>query len=93
MRVAVLKLDLYLPGINSLKEKRKLLQSLMDKIDNDFNVAISEVENQDLWQRSVVAAVSVSNESSQLESMFAAITNRVDKTHGIELIEREVRFY
>lgn len=93
MRVAVLKMDLYFPGINSLKGKRKLLQSLMDKIDNDFNVAISEVEKQDLWQRSVVAAVSVSNESSQLEKIFASITNRVDETHGVELINREIRYY
>ncbi len=93
MRVAVLRMDLYLPGINSLKEKRRLLQSLIDKIDNDFNVSISEVDNQDLWQRSVVAVASVSSELSQLEQIFASIINRVDDTHGIELIEQNIDYY
>jgi len=86
-------MDLYLPGINSLKEKRRLLQSLIDKIDNDFNVSISEVDNQDLWQRSVVAVASVSSELSQLEQIFASIINRVDDTHGIELIEQNIDYY
>ncbi len=93
MRVAVLRMDLYLPGINSLKEKRRLLQSLIDRIDNDFNVSISEVDNQDLWQRSVVAVASVSSELSQLEQICSSIINRVDDTHGIELIEQNIDYY
>ncbi len=93
MKVAVLKMDIYLPGINSLKEKRRLLQSLIDRIDNDFNVAVAEVENQDLWQRSVLAVASVSGDSNYLEQMLSSIINVVDDTHGVELIEEEMNFY
>lgn len=51
MVVGVLLVELYFPGANSLKSKRRELRSIRDRIRSNFNVSVSEVDNQDLWQR------------------------------------------
>ena len=63
MIVGLLHLDLHLPGVRSLKGKRHILRSLEARLRNRFNVAIAEVEHQDLWQRARLAIVSVNDRS------------------------------
>ncbi len=51
MVVGVLKVDVFLAGSGSLKTKRRELRSIKDRIRSKFNVSVSEIDNQDLWQR------------------------------------------
>lgn len=93
MTVMGLKLHLYLPGVTSLKEKRRLIKSLLDKIKNKYNVAAAEVQGQDMWQRSVIGVVSVSNDRKSIEKRFTSIIALVDKKSGIELMKSEKVYY
>lgn len=93
MIVIGLRLELYLPGVNSLKEKRRLIKSLIDKIKNKFNVSISEIDDQDIWQRSVIGIVSVSNTRKPIERTFTSIIELVDQKSGIELMKTEKSYY
>lgn len=93
MTVMGLKLHLYLPGVTSLKEKRRLVKSLLDKIKNKYNVAVAEVQGQDLWQRSVIGVVTVSNCRNPIEKRFISIITLVDKKSGIELMKSEKIYY
>ncbi len=56
MFVGVLRLTLHLPEPGSLKSKRHLLRSAIDRVKARFNVSISEVGANDLWQKSVVGS-------------------------------------
>ena len=47
----MLKVDVFLAGSGSLKAKRRELRSIRDRIRSKFNVSVSEIDNQDLWQR------------------------------------------
>ena len=67
MVVALLSVELFLPGAQSLKDKRMVLRRLKDRLAK-FNVAIAEVEHQDLWQRSRLAVVSVNTDHGHLEA-------------------------
>ena len=58
--IGVLTLELRLENSHSLKDKRHVVQSLKDRLRNKFNVAVAEIDYQDLWQRAAVAAVTVS---------------------------------
>ena len=60
MVIGVCSLEFHLPGCRSLKEKRAFLNRLKGRLRARFNVAVAEVEHQDLWQRSGVAVASVS---------------------------------
>jgi uncharacterized protein YlxP (DUF503 family) len=60
--IGVLTLELRLEHSHSLKEKRHVLESLKDRLRHKFNVAVAEIDYHDLWQRSVVAAVTDSRD-------------------------------
>lgn len=54
MRIGMLKVTLLIPGSHSLKEKRRPLKGLMEKVRHRFKVSVAEVDAQDLHQRAVV---------------------------------------
>lgn len=58
--VGVLTLELKLPGARSLKDKRHWVRGLKDRLRSGFNLAVAEIDDHNLLNRSVVAAVTVS---------------------------------
>ena len=87
MVIALLTLDLHFPGARSLKDKRQALRSLETRIRNKFNVAIAEVEHQDLWQRSRLAVVTVNTDHGHLDSTLSAVTSEAASARDIELLD------
>jgi uncharacterized protein YlxP (DUF503 family) len=65
--VALLLVHLHFPEAGSLKAKRKDLQSVKAQLHGRMGVAVAEVDHQDLWQRSTLAAALTSGSLSQLE--------------------------
>ncbi len=90
MIVGLLTLDLHIPEANSLKSKRRVIKSLIEKIKNKFNVSISEVDMQNLWQRSVIGIAYVSNETVMINRVFEKIRTQVNNTHSVELINSDM---
>jgi len=86
MIVGLLTLDLHISEANSLKEKRFVLKSLIDRIKNKFNVSVAEVDANDLWQRAVIGIACVSNETVMINKVFEQIKNLVLGVHSVELI-------
>jgi uncharacterized protein YlxP (DUF503 family) len=72
-------LELFMGEANSLKDKRRILKSMLEKIRSRFNVSIAEVEQQDLWQRSTVAFVCVSNERAHADQMLSAVVRFMEQ--------------
>jgi uncharacterized protein len=68
--IGLLTLDLHLPHAHSLKEKRQLLLRLKDRLRNRFNVAVSELDHQDLWQRSAIGVTSISSNETNLRQVL-----------------------
>jgi uncharacterized protein YlxP (DUF503 family) len=86
MIVGLLTLDLHIHESHSLKEKRFVIKSLIDRIKNKFNVSVAEVDGHDLWQRSVIGIACVSNETAMINKVFEQIKNFVFGNHAVELI-------
>jgi len=63
--VGVLILELRLDDAHSLKDKRHYVKSLKDRLRSKFNVAVAEIDHQDLWQRGTVAVVTVSDDRAR----------------------------
>ncbi len=87
MIVGLLTLELHLPESNSLKSKRSIIKSLKDRIKNKFNVSIAEVDANDLWQRSVLGAACVANDTKVINQTLDSIRNMVLNTPSVELID------
>ncbi|MCK5505284.1 MAG: DUF503 domain-containing protein [Thermodesulfovibrionia bacterium] len=90
MIVGLLTLDLHIPGANSLKSKRLVIRSLIDRIKNKFNVSIAEVDANDLWQRSVIGIAYVANGTVIINKVFEKIRSVVLNTHSVELIDSTI---
>ena len=86
MIIGLLTLDLHIPEANSLKSKRMVVKSLIDRIKNKFNVSVAEVDANDLWQRSVIGIALVANETQIINKVFEKIKTVVSNTHSVELI-------
>ena len=71
--VGVLTLELRLENSHSLKEKRHVVESLKARLRHKFNVAVAEIEYQDLWQRAAVAAVPVSPDRAHAERVLQSV--------------------
>ena len=67
MPIAYCTLELYLPYSQSLKDKRMILRKAQDRLRARSNFSIAEVAYQDLWQRAMLAAVTVSSDNAVLE--------------------------
>ncbi|HYR41865.1 MAG TPA: DUF503 domain-containing protein [Terriglobia bacterium] len=68
--IALLTLDIHIPHAHSLKDKRMILRSLKDRLRSKFNVSVSEVDHQDLWQRSQVSVVTVGSDEQFLHKVL-----------------------
>ncbi len=92
MVVGACTLEFHLPACHSLKEKRMFLSRLKGRVGSRFNVAVAEVEHHDLWQRSVVAVVSVSNRRAHLDALFEKVVREVERSVDGELLRYEVEY-
>lgn len=93
MVVAVKTFDIHIPGCRSLKEKRFVIRSLKDRIRTKFNVAVAEVENQDLWQRATIAVASVNEHKGYLDGLLQKVSEVVASERRIVILSEEVEFW
>lgn len=75
MIVGVLKVQLHMHGIASLKQKRSIVKSIIGRLKARFNISIAEVDHQDKKTSAVVAIAVVSNETGFVDSQFESIIN------------------
>jgi uncharacterized protein YlxP (DUF503 family) len=70
--VGVTSWELHLPASQSLKDKRRIVKSLKDRLHQKFGVSAAEVDHQDLWQRALIAAAVVSGDARHAEEVLAS---------------------
>lgn len=90
MVVGICKLDLRIPENHSLKGKRHVLRKLIDQVRHRFNVGISEVGDNDLWQRARIGICTVGNDRMHINSSLDKVVDFIEKMHFIEVIGTEM---
>jgi uncharacterized protein YlxP (DUF503 family) len=90
MTVGILKIVLFIPGSNSLKEKRMILHSLKARLRNNFNIAVTQIEDEDKWQKTTLAVVGVGKDRNQVNSTMSTVINFIERFHNINLIDYEM---
>ena len=92
MPVGLLTLELHIAEAQSLKDKRQVIRSLKDRLRNHFNVAVAELDFEDVWQRSVVGVVTLSNEEHHVEEALQKVLAEADRILGPVLVAHAVDF-
>ena len=90
--IGVLTLELRFDYAHSLKKKRHVVQSLKDRLRHKFNVAVAEIDYQDLWQRSAIAVVTVSSDRENAEKVLAGVEEEATAMLGGALIVANVEW-
>ena len=93
MVIGYLELDMHFPHSRSLKDKRRELASLKDRIWQRHNVALAELEFQDTWQRAKVGVVALSSQQTLVEQVLAKIRDDVLGHLNGELLSADIRYY
>jgi len=75
--VGLLTLEIYIPGVSSLKEKRGIVKPLLARIRNDFNVSVAEVEDQDQLGHTVISVAAVSPSSDYVHGLLERVAQCV----------------
>ena len=90
MHLGVCRIMLHLPDSASLKDKRQVSRSLTARIRNIFNVAVAEVEDQELWQRLTLAICCVGTDPSHANEMVSKVVAFVEESRrDLELLDYE----
>jgi len=87
MVIGVCKINLLIEGAFSLKEKRRILKSLIDRLKSRFNASIAEVDLNDKWQASVLGIACVSNEGNHVDSTLSSIIEFVENDGRVTITE------
>lgn len=93
MHIGVCKIKLYLPESRSLKEKRRVLKSLIARLKNKFNISVAEVDALDIHQSAVIGAVSVANEAKFVNQILSQCVKFIESNSSVVLIDYETDFF
>lgn len=89
MRILVMRITLRASWVHSLKEKRMVIKSIMQRLKNKFNISVSEVDEQDIHQTLVIGIAVVCGSSAQVDSTMENIISFVESNTDAEIINIE----
>ncbi|MCR4406460.1 MAG: DUF503 domain-containing protein [Anaerolineae bacterium] len=78
MIIGLCTIELHLPGNGSLKDKRRVLKSIIARVHREFNVSIAEVDHQDVWQSAVLGVVCVSNGNNYVHGLLTKVVEWIE---------------
>ena len=90
MNISLLTIELRISSSHSLKDKRRVIQSLMSKLKRIYNIAVAEIENQDLWQRADIGIVSINTSGSELNKTLNNIVDYISNYGFTEIINYRI---
>ena len=93
MRVAIAVIDLHIPSVGSLKAKRQVVKSLVQRLRQRFNLSVTEVGSQDLWQRSELGLAIVCHNGAGADSILQKIYAYLEEDTKLEMISAKVEIY
>lgn len=90
MVVGMMKIILHVHDNRSLKGKRKIVRSMVDKVKHKFNVSIAEVGSNDKWQRIELGVSAVGNDRRHIDSSLNNILSYMEGLYLAEIVDSSV---
>ena len=78
--------DLSLPECRSLKDKRRVVKSLKDRIRGRFNVSVAETAHQDVWTRAQLSVALVTTDSASPDSVISKLDRFIESEHRVVIL-------
>jgi len=91
--VGTLKISLYIHNQQSLKEKRKVVKSIVTKVRNKFNASIGEIGSNDKWQLVELGISTSANDRRFVNSTLDTILSYIDSLYLGEIIDSRLEIF
>jgi hypothetical protein len=91
MKIGCCSLRFHLHGNHSLKDKRRILRSIKDRLKNNFNISIAEIGDQDVWQNLHLGIAAVSSDGRYLEGLLRQVVESIDNMHLAEMTDCQMQ--
>jgi uncharacterized protein YlxP (DUF503 family) len=89
---AIIELDI--PASASLKDKRRVMKSVVARLRRDYNVSVAEIDAMDQWQRAVIGIVTVSNDARYAHGLLEkAVANLAEWRLDCDLASYQVEIF
>ena len=92
MVLGLLRIEYRLHGNESLKDKRRIANSLKQKVRNTFNVSIAEVGSENEMGRLALVIASVSNDAKHLESRLTKCLSMMEAVCHEEMVYSDIEY-
>lgn len=95
MTISFLTIELRIEAAHSLKDKRQVVRSIKDRLRASFNVAVAELDANDLWQRATIGVVSVSDSRDYLAGLMSNVEReamKIANNNGAEVTDTFVEY-
>jgi uncharacterized protein YlxP (DUF503 family) len=93
MVVGSLKVEFHLSDNRSLKGKRKVVRSMVDKVKSRFNVSVAEVGSNDSWQKIELGISAVGNDRRHIDSSLNHILTFLDSLYLAQIVHTEMEIF
>jgi uncharacterized protein YlxP (DUF503 family) len=90
MTVGSCKIELRIPDSGSLKDKRRVVKSIKDRVQARFNVGIAEVDRLDDWQRATLGVAAVSNDGRLVDETLSKVVNWIEANGEVLVVDYEI---
>ena len=90
MIIVAAMITLVIPENDSLKGKRRVIESLIERVRHKFEAAVAEVGDNDLWQKAKIGVALVGNDAHLLEARLQQIMKFIENQHQAEIIDSQV---
>lgn len=86
MKIGLLQVELKIPGAMSLKDKRRVVRSIKDRLHREHLVSVAEVGALEVWNLAIIGIALVSADGPYVHSVLDAIVRKLE-THSEAVVE------
>lgn len=90
MVVGTIQLEIFIPGSNSLKAKRRVVKSLTQRLRGKFNISVAEIDANDLWQRATLAIALANGNRTLAREILAKVLDTVERDGNLQVLDYQI---
>jgi uncharacterized protein YlxP (DUF503 family) len=91
--IGFVECECFIYNAQSLKEKRAVLQRIISRLKQKFNVSVSEIDHQDVWQRTTLGIVAITSSKQATERELQNCLKMIDSFPEIERAVTNFEWY
>ena len=94
MNTGICRIKLHLSQSQSLKDKRRIVKSIISRLRSQYNISIAEVDDQDLWQLVTLGIACVSNHNQHVDEILSKVVNFIVNNYPeLEIIDHQTEIF